>query len=82
MTGQSGSFEPAARNVIFNERLRRKTTVQAFVKAIATHLGKTQVQKETGVKQQTIFTSMSPILEWALHTTKNKWSDNNGDERA
>jgi hypothetical protein len=52
------------------------------VKALATHLGKTQVQKETGVKQETTFTSLSPILEWALHTTKNKWSDNNADERA
>jgi hypothetical protein len=82
MTGQSGIFEPAARNVIFNERLRKKNTVQAFVEAIAAHLSKTQVQKETGSKQETTFTSMSPTLEWALHTTKNKWSDNNSDERA
>jgi hypothetical protein len=82
MTGKAGSFEPAVRNVIFNERLRKGHTVHSFVKAIAKHLGKTQVQKETGVKQETMFTSMSPILEWALHTTKNKWSDNNEDERA
>ena len=46
------------------------------------HMGKTQLQKSTGVKQDTVFTSMSPIVEWALHTTKNKWSDNNADERA
>ncbi|CAE7219828.1 hypothetical protein PTTW11_11226 [Pyrenophora teres f. teres] len=82
MTGKAGSFEPAVRNVIFNERLRKGHTVHSFVEAIAKHLGKTQVQKETGVKQETMFTSMSPILEWALHTTKNKWSDNNADERA
>lgn len=24
---------------------------------------------------------MSPILEWALHATKNKWVENNADER-
>jgi hypothetical protein len=82
LTGESGIFEPAARNVIFNDRLRKKNTVQAFVEAIAAHLGKTQIQQETGVKKETMFTSMSPILEWALHTTKNKWSDNNADERA
>jgi hypothetical protein len=51
------------------------------VKAIARHLEKTQLQKDTGEKQKTMFTSMSPILEWTLHTTKNKWWDN-ADEQA
>lgn len=82
MTGKAGSFEPAVRNVIFNERLRKGHKVLSFVKAIAKHLVKRKVQKETGEKQETVFTSMSPILEWALHTTKKKWSDNNADERA
>lgn len=82
MTGEMGSYEPPARNVSFNNRLRKKRTVHQFVRAIAAHLEKSQLQKSTGAKQDTMFTSMSPILEWALHTTKNKWSDNREDERA
>lgn len=80
--GDIGSYEPSVRNVFFNDHLRKQHTVDQFVRAIAAHLEKTQREKDTGIKQATMFTSMSSILEWALHTTKNKWSDNNGDERA
>ncbi|KAF1973263.1 hypothetical protein BU23DRAFT_598989 [Bimuria novae-zelandiae CBS 107.79] len=71
---------PAEHPFLF--RAHRNMTVLQFVRAMAVHMGKTQLQKGTGMKQDTMFTSMSPIFEWALHTTKNKWSDNNADERA
>jgi uncharacterized membrane protein YheB (UPF0754 family) len=75
-SGDSESYKPSSRNVLFNDQMRQQHTVHAFVKAMATHLGKTQLKQETGTKHNSMFTSMSPILEWTLHTTKNKWAEN------
>lgn len=82
MKGKIGSYEPSLCDELFNDQYRRTHTVSQFVEAIAEHLGKSQVQNSTGIWQDSMFTSMSPILEWAIHITKNKWSDNKEDERA
>jgi hypothetical protein len=45
------------------------TSVEKFITALAKHLGKTQLEKKTGCALHTMFISMSPKLEWILHTT-------------
>jgi hypothetical protein len=37
------------------------------------HLGKTREEEERGEKIETSFVSMSPMLEWTIHTTGQEW---------
>ena len=49
------------------------SSVSDFVTFVAEHLNKTREEKETGERVETSLVSMSPVLEWTLHTTGQKW---------
>jgi hypothetical protein len=55
--------------VSFDDTFRRGTSVQKFIAALAKHLGKTQLEKKAGCTLDTMFSSMSPKLEWTIHRT-------------
>jgi len=63
----------------FDLEFQRAFSVSDFATFVAEHLNKTREEKETGVKVETCFVSMSPVLEWTLHTTGQKWRDANRD---
>jgi hypothetical protein len=67
-------------NVPFDLEFRHTLSVEEFAADLAEHLSKTQKGKEIEKKIETYFVSMSPILEWTIHTTGQKWNARDGDE--
>ncbi len=67
------TFEPEL-EVPFDLEFRRTISVDEFAAHLAKHLGKTQEEKRT------CFLSMSPILEWTVHTTGQKWKESTAEE--
>ncbi|KFY89226.1 hypothetical protein V500_05854 [Pseudogymnoascus sp. VKM F-4518 (FW-2643)] len=63
------------RDETFNLECRRAKSIDEFIKDLARHLGKTEKEKETGIKVETYFVSMSPILEWTVHRAGRIWND-------
>ncbi|OBT40524.1 hypothetical protein VE00_09006 [Pseudogymnoascus sp. WSF 3629] len=64
----------------FDLEFRRILSFEEFVTDLAEHLGKTQKEKDLGEKIETYFVSVSPILEWTIHTAGRKWCDRREDE--
>lgn len=58
-------------DIPFDLGLRRIVSFDEFIVDLANHLGKTQ-KEEGGEKIETYFVSMSPILEWTIHTVGKK----------
>lgn len=72
---------PAARRWSFNN-FHRCRPVDDFFDALARHLGKVrEVNQTSGKAVDKHLTSMSPILEWALHRTGQKWRDCTDDDQ-
>ncbi|USP82001.1 hypothetical protein yc1106_09275 [Curvularia clavata] len=69
---QSGVYISAARKILFNDEYRQKRSVQEFIKSLGRHLGKKDIEDQTGKRIKTQFTSTSPRLEWTLHLTGQK----------
>jgi hypothetical protein len=72
-------FEPEL-DAPFDLEFKRTTSVDGFVEFLAQHLKKTQEEKNTGNKVETCFLSMSPVLEWTIHATVQKWRNSVLDE--
>ncbi|KAF2477137.1 uncharacterized protein BDR25DRAFT_339154 [Lindgomyces ingoldianus] len=66
--------------VPFDLEFKRTFSVNKFAALLAKHLGKTQEEKRTGDRVETCFLSMSPVLEWTVHATGQKWKDGEADE--
>jgi hypothetical protein len=66
--------------VPFDFEFRSTLSINDFAMNLAEHLGKTQKEKETGEKIETCFVSMSPILEWTIHTVGQKSKDKDQNE--
>ncbi|OBT94396.1 hypothetical protein VE01_07775 [Pseudogymnoascus verrucosus] len=62
-------------DVPFDLGFRRTHSIDKFVEDLAEHLGKTRK-----AKSETYFVSMSPILEWTIHTAGQKWIHRGQDE--
>lgn len=54
----------------------------AFISLMEMHLGITQRERRIGRRHPSIYTSMSPILEWTIHVTKKKSVENIADADA
>lgn len=67
-------------NVTFGLEFQRSASIGDFATMLAEHLNKTQIEKETGSRIKTCFLSLSPILEWTLHKTGQKWRDSTEDD--
>ncbi|KAF2434000.1 hypothetical protein EJ08DRAFT_694030 [Tothia fuscella] len=65
------SFAPAIA-VPFDFDFKRTSPIHIIAILLAEHLTKTQTESKTGRKVKTCFMSISPILEWTLHTTAQK----------
>ncbi|KAH0566167.1 hypothetical protein GP486_000435 [Trichoglossum hirsutum] len=73
------TFEPEL-EVPFDLEFKRIISVDGFAALLAEHLGKTKEEERTGNKVETCFLSMSPVLEWTVHATGQKWKDMEADE--
>ncbi|KAF2844064.1 hypothetical protein T440DRAFT_523789 [Plenodomus tracheiphilus IPT5] len=60
--GQSGAYKSPALAASFDDRYRRKKSVQGFLSSLGRHLGKTERETKLGRQLPTRFTSTSPRL--------------------
>jgi len=76
------TFSPGL-NIPFDLRYRCTSSIDNFALELGLHLDKTR-EDERGGKIATTFVSMTPMLEWTLHTTGQKWRyrDQTADEVA